>query len=173
MDDLSQEQLPALPPASEGDDASDSKWELKTLTERHKNICALIAQGLKRGQIAAICDVTPEYVTMLAKQPKCIAYIREMNAFAALQLDAMFTKTVEVINDAMDSGNTDEKLKAARLQLEVTKRLGRPDPNAGTDRPSTEDRLLGLAERLAVLASRQRQPNEITDVEFTEIPRQD
>lgn len=150
------------------------KWELKKFTQRHKDICALIAQGLKRKQIADICGVTPEYVTMLARQPKCIQFIQEMNQYAAVQLDAMFVKTVDVINDAMDNGSTEERLRAARLQLEVTKRIGRPDPSAGQV-AGTDDRLLNLAERLTGLLAKARgvsDGEEITDAEFREVPQQ-
>jgi hypothetical protein len=174
---VSQDSGEGFPPLQqEMEVVAPGKWELKKLTQRHKDICALIAQGIKRQQIASICEVTPEYVTMLARQPKCIQYIQEMNQYAAVQLDAMFVKTVDVINEAMDTGSTEEKLRAARLQLEVTKRIGRPDPSAGQGVVNADERLLTLAERLTgLLAQKKAESNEseAEDAEFRELPPQD
>lgn len=150
------------------------KWQLKKLTPKHKDICAMIAQGIGRQQIAAVCKITPEYVTMLTKQPVCIAYIKEMNEFAGLQLEASFSQVVEVIQDVMKEGSGKEKLAAARLQLEVTGRVGSKGAAAGNT-VNADDRLVGLAERLVgLLAGAKAQSvatidQEIEDGDFTEV----
>lgn len=150
-----------------------AKWELKKLSQKHKDICSLIAQGIGRGQIATLCGITPEYVTMLTKQPLCVAYIKDMSEFAGVQLEAMFGKTVEVIGQTLATGAPKEQMAAARLQLEVTKRIGRPDVSANNGAMGADERLLALSERLVGLLGSAKQQSDqiIEDVEFVEIPR--
>ena len=136
-------------------DSSGLKWELKELKPMHKTVASLFAQGKKNVEIAAICDCTPQYVGMLLRQPLVKAYISEMCEVVGTRLEALFAQSVEVISDAMTNGTTNEKLKAARLQLEATKRIGRVDPNvSGTG--ANVDRLERLAERLISLQARAR-----------------
>ena len=141
-----------------GDAEREKKgWQLTSLKPKHKQVCAMLAQGIDRDTIAAIVDITPEYVTMLAKQPLVKDYIREMCQAAGLQLDAMFVQSVEVISQVMTNGNAKERIQAARLQLEATKRIG-----SGSAIPreviDTNDRLARLAERLLYLQSSQHAP---------------
>lgn len=122
-------------------------WQLQKLSQRHKSIAALLAQGVQRQVIAAAVGVTPEYITMLSRQPLMLAYIKEMSAVNAMRLEAMFEQSVEVIADTMNNGTEDGKLKAAKLQLEATGRVGRfqVEPPSGG---GAGDRLEKLAERL-------------------------
>lgn len=151
-----------------------AKWELKKLSQKHKDICSLIAQGIGRQQIATLCGITPEYVTMLMRQPLCMAHIKEMSEFAGIQLEAMFGKTVEVIAKTLDSGAPKEQIAAARLQLEVTKRIGRPDVSANNSAMGADERLLSLAERLTglLVSAKQESGQVIEDVEFFEVPQE-
>ena len=143
------EDLPAV-----GEDGRSQPWEMKKLLPKHKQMCSLLAQGIPRGTIAAIIDCTPEYVTMLSKQPMMRAYITEMCQAAGLQLDAMFVQSVEAIGDVLSNGNAKERIQAARLQMEATKRIGSGSgmPKEVTD---SNDRLVRLAERLLYLQSGQ------------------
>lgn len=132
----------------------EAKWELKTLTPRHKQIASLLAQGHSRGLIAQACDIAPEYVSVLARQPIFQEYIKEMSKYVNIRMEALFEKSVDTIAEAMDQGNYDEKIKAAKLQLEATGRVGRyqgEPPTAGQD-----NRLEVLAERLVSLLQNQR-----------------
>jgi hypothetical protein len=165
------------PPSSEMVQ-SDGAYQLKELKPKHRNILSLVAQGVSRGQIASICDITPEYVSMLCKMPICKQYIAGLNEVVALQLEGMFGKSVEAISDALDNGSVEERLKGARLQLEATKRLGRP-ADIVPQTSSTEERLLRLSERLTslivdrrpvqILDTSSTQPEEITDASFEEV----
>lgn len=142
-------QLQTLPEDMQPDGTAPTGWQLKKLTERHKSVCALLAQGLNRGMVATMCGITPEYVTMLLKQPLCMEYIKGLSTVAGVQLESLFPKTVEVISDVLTSGNATEKLKAVRLHGELTKRLG-----SGGLPPQTDvaaDRFEKLAERLTGL----------------------
>lgn len=130
------------------------KIVLQKLSPTHKQVAALVAQGVDRRTIAAACNFTPEYVTWLQGQPLFITYIKEMNKAVGTQLEAMFAQSVGVISDAMAAGNMDERLKGAKLQLEATGRVGR----FATTSPETgsEDRLSVLSERLLGLLEKQR-----------------
>jgi hypothetical protein len=160
---------------------SDGAYQLKELKPKHRNILSLVAQGVGRGDIAQICDITPEYVSMLCRMPICKQYIAGLNEVVEVQLEGMFGKSVAAISDALDNGSTADKLKGARLQLEATKRIGRP-ADIAPQSSSTEERLLRLSERLTSLIVDRRSvqnlntssptPEVIEDASFEEIQSQ-
>jgi len=128
------------------------KWEMKKLKPMHMQVASLCAQGLRNVEIAGIVGITPVYVSMLLKQPLVKEYIAEMCEVVGVRLEALFEKSVDVIAETMVNGTEKGRLAAARLQLEATKRIGRPDPNAGMERTGA-DRLERLANRLIDLQS--------------------
>lgn len=144
--DLS-EQEPAYDP--------DQKWELKALKPKHRQIAALVAQGMQNIKVAAIVGVTPEYVSMLMRQPLIVAEVGRLCEIAGTRMEALFEKSVDVVAEVLVTGSNKDKLAAARLQFEVTKRIGRPDPLKGGDAPGV-DRLLALSERLVGLLGQVR-----------------
>lgn len=147
------------------------EWEMKKLKPVHKQICALLAQGMRNVDIARLMDVVPEYITMLLRQQLIKQEIARISEVAGARLEAMFEQSVDVIAETMQNGNHGNKLKAARLQLEATKRIGRPDPLAGTNVDNT-DRLERLAERLTGLLVKSQikaQDEIIEEVQFREI----
>jgi hypothetical protein len=96
-------------------------------------------------------------------------YIKQLSQVAGVQLESLFSKSVEVIGDVMQTGNAGEKLKAVRLHGELTKRLG----SGGLppqDNPSV-DRLDRLADRLTALLAQGKQRSienaEVIEGEFT------
>lgn len=143
----------SVPPEAGG--AAEEKWQLQKLTPRHRQAAALIAQGTPYVKVAAIVSMTPEYISMLMKQPLMKAYVMELCEIAGTKLEALFEKSVDVISEVLTSGSNADKLKAARLQLEATHRIGRPDP-VGKGGPDDVDRLERLAERLLGLQSKVR-----------------
>ena len=156
-------ELPASP-SGEVEEVSE-KWVLQSLKGNHKNICALIAQGVQRKSVASICGVTPEYVSMLLRQPLCMEYIAKLNEAVDVQLEAMHGAAVEAIGDTLREGSFEDKIKAARLQMEATGRVG-PRVQAQTQ-PQTSDRLEQLADRLLNLLGKQR--GRVLDGEAIEI----
>jgi hypothetical protein len=138
-------------PLEEQDAAyAQPKWELKELKPWHKNLASMVAQGIDRQTVAVCMDCTPEYVSMLARQPKVIEYMRALSDYANLQLESYYEKSVTAIGEVLVNGNAKEKIQAARLQMEATKRIG---PRT-SDTPAAEqtiDRLSRLAERLLYL----------------------
>lgn len=134
---------------------SSAKWELKILKPRHKRIASLIGQGLKYVEIASIMKVTPEYVSMLSRQPLMKGFIAEMSEAAGIRLEALTGKTVEVISEILDTGGNADKLKAVRLQMEATNRIGNKGVSAGVGGDAA-DRLERLAHRLIGLQSQAR-----------------
>lgn len=135
--------------------AAKPRWELKELKPLHKQVASLVAQGMKNIEVAALCQITPEYVSMLIRQPIVKAHIAEMCEVVGVRLEAMFEQSVEVIADTMQNGTRGEKLKAARLQMEATKRIGAHNPISLLPVGAT-DRLLLLSERLLALQSNVR-----------------
>ena len=146
-------------------------WQLKKLSERHKSICTLLAQGLPRRDVATMTDVHPNYITALLQQPLIIGYIKEMATVSGVQLQAITELRNEAISTILQTGNGTEKLKAARLQAELVGDVGsRGSLNSGLN--PAEDRLLKLADRLISLLSHARgvsDNEEITDASFTEV----
>lgn len=135
--------------AQEIGECNEPGWQLKTLKGKHKDVCSLIAQGVSRKDVAKIAGVTPEYVTMLMKQPICQDYIRTITSAADQQLEAQYSAAVEAIGETLREGTHEDKIKAARLQMEATGRIG---PKGPTTIPQPmNDRLVALAERLTNL----------------------
>jgi hypothetical protein len=141
------------------------KWQLKKLKPIHKQIAALLAQGKKQVDVARLCQVHVVYVSMLSRQPLVQNYIYDMVAAAGMQLEASFPLVVEVIQETLKDGSEAGKLKAARLHLEATKRIGR---NELTLRP-TEDAVAAL-ENLAgrLMALQTRAENQRSGSTFTQ-----
>lgn len=135
-------------------DLENPQVVLQKLSARHKNVASLLSQGTPRLMIAKICSYTPEYITMLQRQPLFIQYVKEMNVAVGTQLEALFGRTVDVIQETLENGNAEEKLKAAKLQMEATDRIGRNRYRAPQE--GGEDRLENLADRLVGLLERKR-----------------
>lgn len=141
-------------------------FELQTLTTQHMQVAALLAQGLGPSEIAPLVGYVPQYVTMLTRDPLFKAYLAEKVAFAESQLEAQFCKVPEVVSRAFASGTVDEQLKAARLQGELTGRLGKHERAAPNE--SSIERLTTLAERLLALQSHVREKGTVIDAEVSE-----
>ncbi len=103
------------------------KWQPKHLTQKHKNIIALHAQGLSRSEISEFCKCTPEYVSMIVATPITKEYMADLDRYLDSRLSALYGKAVQTIADGMDGAASDTQLKAARLQLEATNKLGKAD----------------------------------------------
>lgn len=97
---------------------------LKKLSQKHKQVAALLAQGVDRATIAQIVNIRPEYVTMLSTQPLFLEYIKEMNKFTDARLEAMFGMAVDTVAQVMTSGNANEKLNAAKMALRAVGKEG-------------------------------------------------
>lgn len=169
----------ALPvPEDEISESYKSTWTLRALKPVHRQICSMIAQGIPRYTIAEACQVAPEYVSNLIRQPIIREEIRRFAEFAELQLDAQFTKVVDAIGDTLDNGNNKERMMAARLQLEATKRIGPRSEERGNP-GNTEDKLINLANRLVGLLENKMATAEViqddsevqdADYSFRQIP---
>ena len=127
-------------------EGNDDKWEMKKLLPWHKQLCSMLAQGIDRQTIAQVFQKTPEYISMLAGQDLIRVEVNEMRRFAEFQLEAQFVKSVSVIGEVLENGSAKEKIQAARLQLEATRRIG--------PRMVEEEKLVDTNARLARLAER-------------------
>lgn len=133
----------------------ERKVQLAELSPKHRGVAALLAQGAPREVAAAAFDYTPEYVTWLGGDPLFQQHIREMNKLVDSRLALLYERSVDVIAEQMLNGSGEEKLKAARLQLEATSRIGnnRRDPGEGEQAP---DYLELLSQRLVKLLHQQQ-----------------
>ena len=100
-----------------------AKWELKKLSQKHKSIIALHAQGVRREDIGSACGCTPEYVSMIVAQPLAKEYLRGLEQYMDSRLRTLYGKSVDVIDKGLESDNPETALKAARLQMEATGKL--------------------------------------------------
>jgi len=129
---------------------AERKVQLKELSQKHKMVAALLAQGLDRVVVAQSTDLSPEYITWLGGDILFKEYVKEMSALAGVHLEALFSKSVDIIAEQMLQGSGEDRLSAARLQMEATGRIGknRTGRDSGEDGPN---RLEVLAERLVAL----------------------
>lgn len=135
-----------LVPSTEVVESETQGWQMKAIKPWHKQVCALIAQGVDRQTISQIVDCTPEYISMLARQPLIKQYIQDLNSVVDVQLAMQYTKVVAAIGDTLETGNSKEKMQAARLHSELTGRIG--------SRGGEEEKLIDTNSRLAKLAER-------------------
>src|SRR5687768_16478854 len=126
--------LPAIfeNPARRTIDLSKPKWDLKKLSQKHKTIVALHAQGVCRFDIGQIAACTPEYVSMIVAQPLAQQYLAELEQYMDSRLRNLFGRSVDAIAAGLDSGNEETALKAARLQMEASGKLKGEKKDAGT-----------------------------------------
>lgn len=151
-------------PHEEQEVADKPGWVLKELRPWHELVCSLLAQGMSGRDIAAVADCTPNYIYMLARQDLIKKRVMDIAAFAGLQLEAQFSKSVEAIGEALQTGNNKERLMAARLQMEATGRVG--SRHAAEDgKKDMNDELVKLSSRLVGLLEHQRMANEQSIVE--------
>lgn len=146
-------------PRQEQQECEAAGWEMKSIKPWHKQVASMLAQGIPRDDIAVIMDCTPEYVSMLARQPKIREYIRDLCQAADLQLEGLFVESVKAVGDVLANGNSKEKIQAARLQMEATRRIG-PRHSDTSVQEDTVNRLARLAEKLLYLQGGTSQPTQ-------------
>ena len=117
-------------------------------------MAALLAQGLNRVEVASAAEISPEYVTWLGGDPLFRGYVKEMAKLADVQLEALFPASVDAIADQLRFGSGEEKLKAARLTMEATGRVGKGSRRFEEDEEPSK--LEELAKRLINLQRGQR-----------------
>lgn len=147
-------------PHEEQEEATNPSWYLKSMQPWHENLCKMLVQGIPRGTIAEILDCTPNYVSMLARQPIIRAYMKEWADYAGIVLDAQFMKVVESIGETLDNGNHKEKMEAARLHSQLTGRIGSggqvqpTDTDLNSKLADLSNRLVGLLESHKIASSK-------------------
>ncbi len=129
--------------------------QLKKIGPKHHEVASLLAQGVGRQQIAEVTGFTPEYITWLLRDPLFREHMRQKSEFVDALVDAQYERVADAIVDGLTNGAPEDRLKAARLQLELTGRIGKGErPNAALE--SSVERLSTLAERLLALQSNVR-----------------
>lgn len=140
---------------------------LKAMKPIHRRICAYVAKGMKYRDIGAKVGIDANEVSTIVNYPVCQVYIAEMNKAVNARLEALFERAVDVIADGLDGNADDTQLKAARLQLEASRRIG---AKASVSAPveNSDARLLTLSERLVGLLAKQKETahGRVIDGEF-------
>lgn len=118
LQDLMNRPLPTIRPlvVKEG-------WELKKLSQKHKTIIALHIQNMSRADIATVAGCTPEYVSMIIRQPIAQAYFKDLEGYMDDRLRMTYGKAVDALVDCLDSEDEDVKLRASKLALEANGKL--------------------------------------------------
>ena len=151
------------------DGAESTQWILQKLKPKHKQVCALLAQGMKNVDVAKIVEVTPEYITMLLRQPLIVQELKRLSGIAEVKMESLFPKAVDVMGEVLQAGSNGEKLKAARLVGEFTKRIGSGKGMQG-EPTNREERLVQLSERLVGLLETKRgntyEGSQVSDAEI-------
>lgn len=138
--------VPVLPTTTQ----EPAQYQLKELSLKHRQVVALIAQGVPRKLIAEAVGFTEEYISWLLRQPLVKDAFKAIEEIADTRLVALAEKRTDAIEDVLVNGAPEDKLKAARLQMEATGKVGR-FRSEGDDGDGTDDRLGKLAERLVGL----------------------
>jgi hypothetical protein len=96
--------------------------------------------------------------------------LQELTEYADARLIALTERSVDAISDVLAQGGAEERLKAARLQLEAVGRIGarRSESSGGI---SSDERLAQLAERLKTLIVQRR--TEVYDGQAKEVSEED
>src|SRR3990167_7138446 len=84
-------------------------WQLRKLSPEHKQVVALLVQGVDRSTIAEVCGYAEAYITFLSRQPLCQEYFRELQQFADLRLVALAEQSVSTISEVMTSGSDENR----------------------------------------------------------------
>ena len=124
--------------------------ELQKLSQSHKDVLSLLAQGVSRQEVSGITGYTPEYISKLCRQQICKDYLQEMIAVVDFRLQAMTIESVDAIQDVLKNGANDDRIRAAKLQLEAVGKIGAGKNAANIDH-GAPDHLQQLADRLVNL----------------------
>ena len=82
-----------------------------------QQVCREYAAGKSVKRIAADLGVTPSRVYNVLQKPSS-------RQFLEVQMESLYVAAVEAVGDVLCNGSGSEKLRAARLQMEATGRIG-------------------------------------------------
>lgn len=95
----------------------------KVLTPKHKQILSLVAQGMKYQEIGSLCKCTPARIVQLVASPLGQQYLSYIEQQMDMRLRALFSKSIDAIEDQLTAGSGENKLRAAKLQMQATGKL--------------------------------------------------
>lgn len=106
------------PPAQQS-----KQFVLKKLNNKHKQIISMALQGESRETVAEAIGCTPNYVSMILRQPLAKAYIEELNSYLDTKMVGLYEKSIDAIDRGLGSKNGQVSLAAAKLALQATGKL--------------------------------------------------
>jgi len=108
------------------------RWQPKVLTPKHRQILSLYAQGMKREEIGSLCKCTPQLVTILAGCDLGRSYLTGIEVAMDQELRGLYGASVQAIREQLTVGSGENKLKAAKLQMQAIGKLGEGDKDQET-----------------------------------------
>ena len=124
--------------------------DFSELTPRQKMALTYLAMGKKNTWISKKLAMGDGAVHSLTCRADAKLFVSELTQGAHLQMEALYVKSVEAVRETLEKGKYPDKIKAARLQMEATKRIGSMTSPIGPI-VDTNLRLTKLAERLLML----------------------
>lgn len=125
---------------------------LPPLGKKARDACLLLTAGVAKKDICKQLKMAPERLRIILRLPQTQAFIARLNEAVGAQLEAQHGMAIDTIRDVMKSGNGREKIAAARLQLEASRRIG-PRTEDHDRATNAEERLQRTRERLLQLYS--------------------
>lgn len=111
-------------------------WILKRLSQKHKDMIALSLQGLDREKVGEYCGCTPQYVTMINRQPLAREYIADLESHMDLRLRGLYSRSLDALQAGLSSPRISDKLAAAQIQLRA---IGKEVPGPDDSKQTAED----------------------------------
>jgi len=90
--------------------AQTTTWQLRELSPKHRQVCALLAQGVDRGTIAELCGYEPAYVTWLQRQPLVKEHLKELGQVVEKHLKSLVIRSIEVLHEKLDQPGVSDDL---------------------------------------------------------------
>ncbi len=117
-------------------DGVKNPWILKRLSQKHKDMITLSLQGLDREKVGEFCGCTPQYVTMVNRQPLARVFIAELESHLDLRLRGLYERSLDALQAGLTSPKIADKLAAAQIQL---KAIGKAEPGPDSAKQTAED----------------------------------
>ena len=96
----------------------------------------LSLQGLSREKVAEYCGCTPQYVTMINKQPLARALRADLEQHLDLRLRGLYERSLDALQEGLTSPKISDKLAAAQIQLRA---IGKDVPGPDDSKQTAED----------------------------------
>ena len=135
--------------------------DYSSLTPTEKLALVHLASGRTKKYITTKLRLSQEKLNKLMLRDDSRQFVAELTHGAHLQMEALYVKSVDAVRETLEKGAYPDKIKAARLQMESTRRIGAMTaPSQGV--VDVEARLVDLAHKLVDLNRQSKSGNTLT-----------